>query len=76
LAAAISVGIDNYKSLADTKQPPLLVRDYTRKIRDNFAAEEAKPQSTDPGTPAAPDAVPAPASPRTTLDLTRAPIVP
>ena len=31
LAQAISVGIDNYKSLADRKLPPLLVRDYHRK---------------------------------------------
>jgi hypothetical protein len=31
LAVAISMGIDNYRSLADRKQKPLLVRDYTRK---------------------------------------------
>jgi N-acetylmuramoyl-L-alanine amidase len=31
LAQAISIGIDNYKSLADRKLPPMLVRDYTRK---------------------------------------------
>lgn len=30
-AQAISIGIDNYKSLADRKLPPMLVRDYTRK---------------------------------------------
>lgn len=30
LAIAISMGIDNYRSLADRRQQPLLVRDYTR----------------------------------------------
>ena len=45
LAQAISVGIDNYKSLADNKQPPLLVRDYTRKIEDSFAAEARGPSA-------------------------------
>lgn len=30
-AQAISIGIDNYKSLAERKLPPMLVRDYTRK---------------------------------------------
>ena len=59
LAQAISVGIDNYKSLAENKLPPLLVRDYTRK-------EELTPglklQPVDTGTPAAPDLIPAPDS--------------
>jgi N-acetylmuramoyl-L-alanine amidase len=30
LAVAISMGIDNYRSLADRRQKPLLVRDYSR----------------------------------------------
>ena len=36
LAQAISVGIDNYQSLAERKLPPLLVRDYTRKHDEPF----------------------------------------
>jgi N-acetylmuramoyl-L-alanine amidase len=39
LAQAISMGIDNYKSLADRKQKPLLVKDYTRKESDQFRTE-------------------------------------
>ena len=34
LAVAISMGIDNYRSLADRRQKPLLVRDYTRKAKE------------------------------------------
>jgi len=40
LAAAISVGIDSYRTLADKKQPPMLVADY-RKQRKSVPAEPA-----------------------------------
>jgi len=33
LALAISMGVDNYRSLADRKQRPLLVRDYAAALR-------------------------------------------
>lgn len=76
LAQAISVGIDNYKSLAERKVQPLLVRDYTRK--EPFITD-VKAGSPDLGTPASPESIPAPASAsssRPALDLTTAPIIP
>jgi N-acetylmuramoyl-L-alanine amidase len=39
LAIAISMGIDNYRSLADRKQQPLLVRDYAAATRKKEAAD-------------------------------------
>ncbi len=62
LAQAISVGIDNYKSLAERKLPPLMVRDYTRKDTGPFKTE-MKLEPVDTGTPAAPELIPAPAKP-------------
>lgn len=80
LAQAISVGIDNYKSLAESKLPPLLVRDYTRGESASFDSE-VKLRPVDTGTPATPEAIPAPATvptsaPQHLIDLTTAPIVP
>jgi hypothetical protein len=33
LAAAISVGIENYRTLASKKQPPMLVADYRKQVK-------------------------------------------
>jgi N-acetylmuramoyl-L-alanine amidase len=44
LALAISMGIDNYRSLADRKQRPLLVRDYTRKNEPELFPVDVKLQ--------------------------------
>ena len=76
LAQAISVGIDNYKSLADSKLQPLLVRDYTRK---EPLTTDSKVASPDTGTPASPESIPAPSSSSSShppIDLTTAPIIP
>ncbi len=77
LAQAITVGIDNYKSLADKKLQPLLVRDYTRKEAAPLTTNE-KLESPDMGTPASPEFLPGPStsSSRAPLDLTTEPIVP
>ncbi len=75
-AQAISIGIDSYKSLAERKLPPLLVRDYHRKAQtDLFPLVEVdiKPTGPLPNAPAAvvasPLAMPSPSS--TPLDLLR-----
>jgi N-acetylmuramoyl-L-alanine amidase len=75
LAQAISVGIDSYKSLADDKVAPLLVRDYTRKESSPFTSD-VKLESADMGSPAAPDTIPAPERSHAPVDLTTAPIIP
>jgi N-acetylmuramoyl-L-alanine amidase len=82
LAQSISIGIDSYKSLADRKLPPLLVRDYHRKAEtDLFPVVEInlKPTGPLPDAPAAAATAtpaPSPVSSPTRIDLTRAPIVP
>jgi N-acetylmuramoyl-L-alanine amidase len=83
LAQSISMGIDNYKSLADRKQKPLLVRDYTRKdLADPFPVEVKlqQPAAGEPPVPAvlppAVSAAPTPASTRAPLDLHGRGIVP
>jgi N-acetylmuramoyl-L-alanine amidase len=44
LAAAISVGIENYQALAGKHQPPMLVADYRRQgPAKTVAPEESKP---------------------------------
>lgn len=73
LAIALSMGIANYRSVADRKQEPLLVRDYTRK--ETFPVE----LSLQPGEVApAPVLTPAPAliPARPHIDLTKQIIVP
>jgi N-acetylmuramoyl-L-alanine amidase len=89
LAQAISIGIDNYKSLADRKLAPLLVRDYTRKPADPIPAPDIKLQALETPPPKSvvppPAATPAPVSVAppsvalpspTPIDLTKAMIVP
>ena len=56
LAEAISIGIDSYRRLAERKERPLLVRDYTRKTQ---------PESLVVDATSTPDAVPSPAAPAT-----------
>ncbi len=79
LAQAISVGIDNYKSLADRKLPPLLVRDYHRKNEAPLFPVDVSLQPIGP-LPNAPAAavveIPKSAPAATPIDLTRAVIVP
>ena len=72
LAQSISLGIDNYKSLADRKLPPLLVRDYHGKQETPALPTDMKLQAIG-SVPDAP-AVTAPSA--TPIDLTRAVIVP
>src|ERR1700730_629807 len=43
LAEAISVGIENYKALADNKQRPLIVADYRRQISSAQIMQEPSP---------------------------------
>ncbi len=78
LAQAITVGIDNYKSLADSKLHPLLVRDYTRKETTPMTTD-VKLESPNMGSPASPESIPVPSSSsssRPPVDLTTAPIIP
>ena len=82
LAQSISIGVDGYKSLADRKLAPLLVRDYHRKAEpDTFPSVEVNLQPTGP-LPDAPAAaapivpVTAPVVSPTPIDLIRAVIVP
>jgi hypothetical protein len=82
LADAISIGIDNYKSLADRKLQPMLVRDYTRKPPEPISTElQLQPTETPPAAipslvaPAHVAIAPATPSP-TPIDLTKAIIVP
>ena len=80
LAQAISVGVDSYKSLAERKLAPLLVRDYHRKPEtDLFPVVGVKLQPVGP-LPDAPAAaatpVPPPVASPTPIDLTKAMIVP
>ena len=78
LAEAISTGIDNYKSLADRKLPPMLVRDYTRKPPEPIAAPEVKLQATETPPPVTiiPPPAAAPSPSPTPIDITKAMIVP
>ena len=46
LAQAISVGIENYKTLADSKQRPMLVADYRRQISSAQIMQEPSPTPT------------------------------
>ena len=46
LAQAISVGIENYKALADSKQRPMLVADYRRQISSAQIMQEPSPTPT------------------------------
>jgi N-acetylmuramoyl-L-alanine amidase len=72
LAQSISIGIDNYKSLADRKLPPLLVRDYHGKAGAPAFPSDMKLQSIG----SVPDAPPAVAPAATPIDITRAVIIP
>jgi N-acetylmuramoyl-L-alanine amidase len=53
LAEAISVGIENYKALADNKQRPLIVADYRRQPSRPQTAEEPSPTPTPTPSPTA-----------------------
>jgi len=46
LAQAISIGIENYKALADSKQRPMLVADYRRQISNAQITQEPSPTPT------------------------------
>jgi len=48
LAAAISVGIENYQTLAVKKQPPMLVADYRRRGSSEKLATEETPRQLPP----------------------------
>ncbi|HEY2124397.1 MAG TPA: N-acetylmuramoyl-L-alanine amidase [Chthoniobacterales bacterium] len=77
LAQSISIGIDNYKSLADGKLPPLLVRDYHGKAEPTAFPSDTQLQSIASVPEAPAPATPPAATPKTTpIDLTRAVIVP
>lgn len=54
LAKAISVGIENYRSLVEKKQRPMLLADYRRQFEGVLVARDAS-------APTAPDAAAAPA---------------
>jgi len=51
LAEAISVGIENYKALADNKQRPLIVADYRRKPSKAETTQEPSPSPTPTPSP-------------------------
>src|SRR5438552_10748545 len=52
LAQAISVGIENYKALADNKQRPMLVADYRRQTSSaQITPQEPSPTPTPTPTP-------------------------
>ena len=51
LAQAISVGIENYKALADNKQRPMLVADYRRQTSSAQITQEPSPTPTPTPTP-------------------------
>src|SRR5437879_5060129 len=51
LAQAISVGIENYKALADNKQRPLIVADYRRQPSRAQTTQEPSPTPTPSPTP-------------------------
>ncbi|MEP6602388.1 MAG: N-acetylmuramoyl-L-alanine amidase [Spartobacteria bacterium] len=51
LALALSMGIENYRSLADHKQKPLLVRDYTRKKEPELFSADVTLQPAQTPTP-------------------------
>ncbi len=51
LAEAISVGIENYKALADNKQRPLIVADYRRKPSKAETTQEPSPTPTPTPSP-------------------------
>jgi N-acetylmuramoyl-L-alanine amidase len=51
LAQAISVGIENYRDLADKKKSPMLATDYRRKSSGQLVARDANPPSTPPVIP-------------------------
>lgn len=57
LAQAISVGIENYKALADGKQRPLLVADYRRQTSSAQTTQEPTPTPTPSPTPSLVSAV-------------------
>lgn len=78
LAQSISIGIDSYKSLADRKLPPLLVRDYHRKTEPPAFPTDVQLQTIGsvPDAPAAAAATPKSLPAATPVDLTRAVIVP
>lgn len=51
LAEAISVGIENYKALADNKQRPLIVADYRRQPSKAETTQEPSPTPTPTPSP-------------------------
>src|SRR5215213_8652214 len=53
LAQAISVGIENYRGLAENKQRPMLLADYRRQFEGVLVARDATAPSPDAGSAAA-----------------------
>src|SRR5437667_908283 len=84
LAAAIGVGIENYRTMGVKKQPPMLVADYRKQIKsapDEFAVQDAELKEADTsivnlvGQSAFPAPQQAP-TPSQRMSLESAPIVP
>lgn len=57
LAEAISVGVENYRKMADTKERPMLVADYKRKTSPEIASVPEAPEANIAPAPVPPPPV-------------------